>query len=183
MSKAKEMAEIYATGVTQAEIGRMYGVTRQAVQQLMKAHCGTTSKDGGPRALSRLAKADKKARIERDRGCTLEQYAELRKFGQESGVARWKTPIGAFALQRANARHRGIDWDLKLWDWWVIWRDSGKWNERGRGNGYVMSRKGDVGPYAIGNVFIQRGGSNTKEAMDRAWANVRACKNGQDLHR
>jgi hypothetical protein len=181
--RAKEMAEIYATGVTLAEIGRMYGVTREAVRSLMSTYCGTTAKDGGAAIRSKRAKEDKKVRFERDKGCTLEQYEKLKEIGRENGVGYYKTPIGAFSRQRANARNRGVGWDLTLWDWWVIWRDSGKWSERGRGSGYVMSRKGDIGPYAIGNVFIQTGSNNVKEAMDRAWANSRACKNATDLHR
>ena len=66
--------------------------------------------------------------------------------------------IGAtrkFSAQRSNAAKRGISFELTLGDWWSIWDKSGKWSERGVGVGrYVMSRFGDKGPYAAGNVEI-----------------------------
>lgn len=47
-----------------------------------------------------------------------------------------------------------------VWEWWTIWQMSGRWEERGRGHGYMMCRKGDVGPYALGNVVIATGDFN-----------------------
>lgn len=36
-----------------------------------------------------------------------------------------------------------------------MWNESGKWEKRGTGAGkYVMARRGDVGPYSVGNCFI-----------------------------
>jgi len=64
-------------------------------------------------------------------------------------------PFRAFQTQRKNARARGIEWRLTLLEWWAIWQNSGNWEQRGLGQGkYVMSRIGDKGPYAAGNVFI-----------------------------
>lgn len=66
-----------------------------------------------------------------------------------------KTPKGKFIRQKANAVRRGINWELSFEDWWKIWEDSGKWEERGKGsNNYVMSRKMDSGGYSVGNVEI-----------------------------
>lgn len=76
-------------------------------------------------------------------GCSYEEYLSLRC-----------KPMRTFQAHRSNARHRGIGWELTLWQWWAIWQESGHWEHRGRGQGYVMCRYRDVGPYSIDNVFI-----------------------------
>jgi len=60
---------------------------------------------------------------------------------------------------KQNANHRNIPFLLSFEEWLDIWLSSGMWHLRGKGKGsYVMSRIGDTGPYAIGNVYI-----NTQE--------------------
>jgi len=60
-----------------------------------------------------------------------------------------------FYEHRQNARQRNIEFTLTYDEWYDIWQKSGHWSERGRGPGkYVMCRYGDIGPYAIGNVYI-----------------------------
>ena len=81
--------------------------------------------------------------------------ANLLKLPREKGMSYNRTPTGAFSRQKHNARKRGIPWRLTLEEWWAVWEQSGKWPERGRGIGYVMSRCGDTGAYEVGNVFIQ----------------------------
>lgn len=72
----------------------------------------------------------------------------------------------AFQSQRNSARERGIAWELTFDQWLAIWLDSGKLEKRGRTKGcYVMARPGDVGPYAIGNVYITTHSDNAKTAQ------------------
>jgi hypothetical protein len=71
-----------------------------------------------------------------------------------------------FYRQRAQAKWRGIPWQLEYWEWLQIWDDSGRFQERGTGRGqWVMARFGDVGPYASGNVRITRAETNNAEAQ------------------
>ena len=66
--------------------------------------------------------------------------------------------------QRQNARRRGIEFDFPFESWLQFWLDSGHWHERGVGlDGYVMSRKGDTGPYRIDNVEIKKNIENLSE--------------------
>lgn len=66
-----------------------------------------------------------------------------------------------YGRQRQSARHRGIGWELTFEQWWQIWQDSGRYAERGpKCNQFVMARKWDRGPYAIGNVEIQTAQQN-----------------------
>jgi hypothetical protein len=60
-------------------------------------------------------------------------------------------PREAYKAQRANARRRGIAWDLTF-DQWLAW-----WGadlvRRGVGPDRLqMQRIGDAGPYALGNI-------------------------------
>jgi hypothetical protein len=71
----------------------------------------------------------------------------------------------AFRAQRAQAKHRKIEWKLAFWEWLQIWEESGHLYERGVKKGdYVMSRPGDVGAYAAGNVRIVPCETNNAEA-------------------
>lgn len=61
----------------------------------------------------------------------------------------------AYATHKSQAKRRGIPFLLTLEEWCAIWRESGKWEQRGHKTGqYVMARFGDVGPYTVGNVRI-----------------------------
>lgn len=74
----------------------------------------------------------------------------------------------AYARQKRNAVTRGVIFDLTYDEWLSVWQDSGKLSDRGRGLGkYCMSRVGDAGPYAVGNVFIQLFTDNVEAARKR----------------
>lgn len=79
-------------------------------------------------------------------------------------MAPRSTPMDRFNQQRWRANNRGIAWLLSFDEWWQIWQQSGNWHLRGLGCGrYVMSRHGDVGPYAAGNVSIKLFTDNIRE--------------------
>lgn len=64
-----------------------------------------------------------------------------------------------------GAKVRNIPFLLTFEDWLNIWITSGKYDKRGRNKGqYVMCRKNDAGPYAIGNVYIETNAHNTRDA-------------------
>lgn len=70
----------------------------------------------------------------------------------------------AYRKQRAQAKRRKVEFNISFEDWMYVWLDSGYWTLRGKGKGtYNMSRRNDVGPYAVDNVFIQ---SHEKNASD-----------------
>lgn len=86
------------------------------------------------------------------------QLKRYRKYREEPRIA--------FEGQRAQAKFRGIEWRITLDEWLLIWMESGKWEQRGRGEGkYVMARFGDLGPYAAGNVKIILATENLSEAQ------------------
>ena len=147
--RERQMAALYKSGKTLQEIGDQFGLSRERVRQLITKWYGIRATDGGQHKLAENKRAKfeakRNARSLKKWGCNFEQYIELREM---------QRPTRAYASQRRNAIRRGIGWDFNLWQWWSIWQQSGKWSQRGRGQGYVMCRKGDSGPYSIDNVFI-----------------------------
>lgn len=72
--------------------------------------------------------------------------------------------LRAYRMQKSNAATRGIPFLMEFEQWKQIWLDSGKWEQRGRGaNKYCMCRLGDIGPYEVGNVFIDLGKNNVRD--------------------
>ena len=172
--RAVAMSVLYKAGYTLQQIGDQHGLTRERVRQLMTRHLGFNAESGGAHAKAVAAEkkreAAKNARKLAKHGCSFQQWSELQSIGNAmiaAGKGRYQTPLYAFRNQRRNAAHRGIGWDLTLWQWWCIWKDSGHWEDRGRGQGYVMCRYGDTGPYAPGNVFIALATENCSEANRR----------------
>lgn len=159
--RSEAMRVLYKAGYTLQQIGDQYGLTRERVRQLLTKHYGFKQEDGGQAEQSRRKSANRRAERESACllrfGCSLAQLHKVRAIGSKmmkAGVGRARTPIGAFKSQKNNAKTRGIGWELNFWQWWTVWQTSGHWESRGRGQGYVMCRKGDEGPYAVGNVFI-----------------------------
>lgn len=169
--RSERMASLYKSGQTLEQIGAEYGVTRERVRQIIKKHHGLTAKHGGASKTTKEKRkkfyADRDARSMKKWGCPWSQYVILRDMG---------SPTAAYSRQRVNAAHRGIEWDLTLWQWWTIWQESGHWDERGRGRAYQMCRIRDSGPYSVGNVYIATGVENMKDYWAHAERQTRPLR-------
>lgn len=161
------LAAMYRDGATLQEIGEEFGVTRERIRQLL-AKVGVAAVDGGAavRAMKVFAaqadlmmkkRASRRERLEAEFGCDHETILRL-GGGVTPYVAhrnRNGSPAARFVEQRNNSKKRGIEWRMTLWQWWMVWDESGKWPLRGRTrNAYVMARLGDTGPYSVENVYI-----------------------------
>lgn len=150
-----------ASGERMIDVAARLGVSRQRIKQLVDAD-GLTALVDQHRELRRLKRQIAKAQTKEDSvarrwGCTSAQFQEI------PARARY-----AYANQRKAAASRGIGWEFDLWSWWCVWRDSGKWEQRGLlSEDYCMSRPGDYGPYAPGNVEIITSGQNHRDYQDR----------------
>jgi hypothetical protein len=153
-NRFRAMAVLYKSGKTLQEIGDIHGITRERVRQCLR-YIAVAASEGGQvkRAEQRRSAFEARRNIAalEKWGCGWEEYVGLRS----------KKITRTFNSQRQNAKNRGIGWEINLWQWWLIWQQSGKWHQRGRGQGYVMCRCGDLGPYAIGNVYIATGRENS----------------------
>lgn len=163
--------EMYRRGMTLEAIGGVFGITRERVRQVVNWYFGLEREDGG-QAIQSLLKA-------RDRSEKLAKEAEVRLQKQ---IAKWgmtkaeiaavsdlprsdhRHPVRRFECQRKNAKVRGISWQLSFKQWWDIWQQSGHWEQRGRGQGYVMARYGDSDGYSVDNVYICTGAQNSKDS-------------------
>ena len=159
MNKAESKARneliksAYQAGQTMKAIGENHGITYERVRQVLLKFNIT----GGQRRARTKEEKEYEHEIKTRKrilltwGCTLEQYNYLRGMNKDYT----KTPIYKFISQRNGAKKRGIEFYLTLWEWWLIWKESGKYQKRGRCYGeYVMCRNMDEGAYEVGNVFI-----------------------------
>ena len=161
-----KMAEMFRQGLTLQEIGRQHGLTRERVRQLL--HWGGIAPDEGGKSVR--VEAMRSVSISKERQRQAKQEA---RFGVPYDLLQALRANGAtraFQQQRRTSSIRGIEWRLTLGQWWAVWQTSGKFDQRGRGIGsYCMSRIRDDGPYALGNVHVQRTEENGREAVAK-WA-------------
>jgi hypothetical protein len=69
-----------------------------------------------------------------------------------------------YGVHKVRARNRGIPFLLTFEEWWKIWLDSGRWEQRGsRKDQYVMARHEDRGAYVVGNVRICTAAENQSD--------------------
>ena len=88
----------------------------------------------------------------------------LATWGWVGHPVRMNLDRWAYRIQKANAKARGIPWQLEYWEWLQIWQDSGHLHERGvHGGQWVMGRNGDIGPYSAQNVKIIRHETNVSD--------------------
>jgi len=72
------------------------------------------------------------------------------------------TPQMRYRQHKANAKRRGIEFDMSFDEWWALWRPH--FENRGRESGQVqMCRTADDGAYRPGNVRIDSVESNQAE--------------------
>lgn len=156
-----KMSSMFRQGLTLAKIGQQFNVTRERVRQIL-AKQGIRAVEGGCAIRTQEERAresqDAEARSQLKYGFSRAQVAEYRKQGL----------VFAFRNQCNSAACRGIAFTLSFKQWLLIWEASGKLALRGRGDGkYVMSRIRDDGGYEIGNVHIQLGNENSREAVEK----------------
>lgn len=148
--RALVMADLYRAGKTLDEIGHRYGLTRERVRQVISKYHGLSRVDGGAhkRVSEKRAARDSEREAEtvRRKGCSWAEYTALRNtIGK---------PTIVYAQQRQYSRRLGVNFDLTLWQWWCVWRDSGRWDQHGRG-GFVLARKNPHGSFSPDNVEIK----------------------------
>lgn len=143
--RAQAIARQYNAGRTMEDIAKELGITRQRVQQIMKA--------SGMKLRKRSSRPDIDV-----------SEREYERLAAE-GVVR------AYGAHRSRAIGMGIAWEFTLSSWWKMWRTSKKWElrgKRGKGKGYyVMARFEDRGPYSPQNCRICPMSHNVIEAQVR----------------
>lgn len=183
--RAIAMLEAYKKDVTLEDIGACFGLTRERVRQIITKWNGGPVL-GGRTVLIELNKAhsikDKKwkkeAKMFATYGCSVE-FIEAANNGMR--LSDGKSPAGKYRHQKGSAKTRSIEFNLTFKEWWDIWQESGRWSERGRGNGYCMARVGDTGPYSVDNVEIKTASDNSSESYYKHPAREREAKRGKKI--
>jgi hypothetical protein len=85
------------------------------------------------------------------------------------------SPRTLFAQHKANAKTRGIGFELTFEQWMEWWGED--LPKRGRGPlDLQMCRKGDAGPYALGNIYKGTARENHRTAGNMRTARAAARK-------
>lgn len=176
------MCRLYQDGKTLEEVGAVFGVTRERVRQILK-RAGLSSTDGGAAARGRRRRRaalearaiERDARAQEQFGCYYDEVVAL-----NDGLKPWnKAALSMrYMQQKRNAAARDIEWSLSFPEWVSIWRDSGHLDERGRGEGYCMARRHDIGPYDLLNVYITTIGQNAADYQAELKARGVDCADG-----
>lgn len=163
-----EMSRLYRSGKTLQEIGDLFSLTRERVRQLIKKH-GLNGKSGGKHRLAIDAEKKRQAVLQSRRdarsllyyGCT---KSDLLRLNEGIPAREPLSAAGKYRQQKNNAIARSVGWAITFPQWMALWLESGHWDDRGcTRDAYVMARKGDTGPYAIGNVYITTLGANVSD--------------------
>jgi hypothetical protein len=175
-ARDKEIVAKYQTEMTLEELGILHGITRERVRQIISVH-GLSRKDGFASKRTQVRREAAKRRQDdkylKRCGCSFAQYKQILVAG---GTGPWKE-------QRRNAYERGVPWKLTLYEWWAIWEQSGRWENRGRHKGqYCMQRVDDVGAYERGNVFIATTTKNCRDYIQRRIASARESGPNGRIH-
>lgn len=157
-ARNEEICALFKSGIPITVLGVLYRCTRQNICHILKTN-GLRRWDGGMHVSRSIRRSSKQAIREANResyirdhfGCSISEWRELRSLA----VNYKECPVYFYKVQKFNAERRGIEWELTLTEWWAIWLNSGKWEQRGTFSGqYVMARHEDQGPYAVNNVKI-----------------------------
>lgn len=188
------IAEMYKAGATLREVGSKFGITSERARQLLRKlevdvleggrairiFKNTSSKVAGLRTKNER----QEARIRATWGMSLDGYrAHVAEHGSSSIGS---SPMGKYRQHKNNALKRGIAWNFTFADWWRVWQESGKWEQRGRVTGgtlgYVMARYGDGDtPYSPETVYICTQSQNSKDSYIVSPASVRFANNPNKL--
>ena len=174
MNRTNFIIAQFKKGYTQESIGYSLGISRQRVNEILKSE-GITGSQGGREVSFKIkwaklsaviAHMNKKAleqRIWKHYRCSVSEYQRI----MGDTPAAFNSKAGRYRSQKHNAKIRGIPFVLSFPEWNRIWESSGKYKLRGtRKNRFVMARKGDMGPYALGNVKIILASENIKESIE-----------------
>lgn len=160
-----QIAAAYLAGDTRKIIAARYGVTPTRIGQVLRRQ-GLTKHDS-PRVPWQIRRAAEKAanierRVRRVYGVCVSDLVAINGFMPKTNN-KGKV-AGAYFQHRSHAARRGIGWEFTLATWWAVWKESGRWEQRGRGRGYCMARYGDIGPYSPNNVYICTGAQNVSDS-------------------
>lgn len=159
----------YREGLTLEEIGQYYNVSRERIRQILE-QLGVSRTEGGQHVKAQLREQERQEELDRKclekYGCTRDQWKEMRR----QALSYIDSPQNVFIRQKNNALQRGIEWELKLWDWWQIWERSGKWEFRGRaGDQYGLARLDISKGFTLDNVKVMTNREASRLSKSQYW--------------
>lgn len=154
-SQRQELCDLFTSGTKPQVLAAAYGVSGARVYKILQ-EMGIDSMRGRPRLSF-------EERVWTRWGITLSEYEA--HVSQHGDAKQSSSPLRKYLNQKKSAASRGLNWGFSFTTWWDVWMKSGKWAERGAGNGYVMARYNDGDtPYSPSTVYICTSSQNTKDS-------------------
>jgi hypothetical protein len=147
-----DMVSMYTNGDTLEKIGIKYGVTRERIRQYLSSR-GIT-RENNPRHEFIVTRNLKR----REEDLAAQNERSLARWGVSLSERKELTTMGVLSAYRNHERaatRDGYSFEMSLKEWWCAWKDSGHWDQRGKGKDkYVMTRIDRTLPLNIGNYEI-----------------------------
>lgn len=165
-----EIALKWKSGLTLEEVAADYGITRERVRQIVRK-LGLPPDVGGQSVKNLLScsirKERRRRRDEDSEAKCLERWGMSRESLNEISPyqrSHPNHPTRIFTSFRNNVRRTGIRFELTFPQWWRLWQESGRWDERGRGFGYWMARWDSDQPWRLDNIRIVSGSERARDS-------------------
>lgn len=159
----KEICDKFIAEQTITSLATEYEVTYQGIHRIIKKHGLSRASGGKSKAVaSRRAKEQAEAPAQDRKGCTKEQWDQLRAMDEDYK----KTPLAVFNTFKNNFQNLyEVAFELELWDWWQLWEASGRWSQRARNPDgmWVMAQVDRALPLTKDNARIIPFGQLLKE--------------------
>lgn len=156
----KKVRRLFMRGDTLQSIGDRFKVSRERIRQIvqkigLKPHQGGRAKRSTTtyfkRKLKKMLATEK--RIRKNYGCSLGEYQYIMQ-GQPFRITASCRAYSYSCLKR-NCERVGMPFRLTFYEWFLLWKASGKESERGkRAHRYVMSRINRRRGYSFENTEI-----------------------------
>lgn len=137
------MVAALKSGKSHAQIAEQFGLSRSRVSEIFKERNVVAAQVSTPAKQAVKAKAAPAAKAKVPRtmkawGMSREEY-ELHT-GLHGCSSNPGSPMHKYGAHKSNARRNGLEWQFNFKDWWRMWVESGRWDQRGPGC-FVLGRK------------------------------------------
>lgn len=152
--KQQRIIELFMSGLTLREIGEQHKCSHQYIHQVIQS-AGLSREDGGAHADRLKRKTREILHRPARRAFWIKQLYGCEPVLYDALMEITPNPILAYTRSKVYAQSHDIGWGLNLAQWWSIWLDSGRWEQRGReADRFCMGRLDLSGPYTPDNCYI-----------------------------
>lgn len=178
-----QVCEDFKAGKTTTALAKELDVTYQAIHRILKKNNLSRASGGKSKTVAdrREKEANAPSPISDRHGCSTEQWDMLRAMDEDYK----KTPLAVFNTWKNNFQNINpeVEFSLTLWEWWLLWEESGRWAQRARNpeGMWVMAQIDKSLPLNKDNARIIPFGQLLKETRSNTKAKAEAEASAAEL--